>query len=77
MKCTKEDIARVILDYLRNNSEAGDTLQGIAIWWLNLEQISVAVDAVSEVLEAMIKEGIIEKQMINGNSFIYRISKNN
>ena len=77
MKCTKEDIARIILEYLRNNSEAGDTLQGVAMWWLSLEQINVAVDAVSEVLEAMIKEGLIEKQMIHDDSFIYRISKKN
>lgn len=75
MNNTKEDIARMILDYLRKNPDAGDTLEGITRWWLHSEKIESLVDDVSIALESLIKEGIIERQMINGDNPIYRICK--
>lgn len=65
----------MILDYLRKNPDAGDTLEGITRWWLHSEKIESLVDDVSIALESLIKEGIIERQMINGDNPIYRICK--
>jgi hypothetical protein len=74
---TKEDIARMILDYLRKNSDAGDTLEGITKWWLNLEKIDVTVDEVSGVLEKLIKEGKVKRQVTRGDNPIYILEKKN
>ncbi len=63
----------MILNYLRKNPNAGDTLEGISRWWLNHEKIDVTVDVVSEILEILLKEGKIERQLINGDNPIYKI----
>ena len=70
---TKEDIARIILNYLSKNPDAGDTLEGISKWWLNREKIDVAVDEIAGVLEALIKEGLIEKQTMPGDNANYKV----
>ncbi len=70
---TKEDIARIILNYLSKNPDAGDTLEGISRWWLNRDKIDVAVDEIAGVLEALIKEGLIEKQTMPGDSANYKV----
>ncbi len=70
---TKEDIARIILNYLSKNPDAGDTLEGISRWWLNREKIDVAVDEIAGVLEALIKEGLIEKQTMPGDNANYKV----
>ena len=65
----------MIVDYLRKNPGAGDTLEGISKWWLNFEKIDVTVAEVSGVLEALIKEGMVEKQVMPGDETIYKICK--
>ncbi len=73
MNNRKEDIARIILNYLSKNPDAGDTLEGISRWWLNREKIDVAVDEIAGVLEALIKEGLIEKQTMPGDNANYKV----
>jgi hypothetical protein len=72
---TKEDIARMILDYLRKNPDAGDTLEGITRWWLHLEKIESSVDGVSSVLEILVKGRKVKRQIIKGYTPIYKICK--
>ncbi len=63
----------MILSYLRENPDAGDTLEGVSKWWLNLEMIDVTVDEISGVLNTLIKERKVKRQVINGENPIYRI----
>jgi hypothetical protein len=70
----REEISKMILDYLRKNPDAGDTLEGISRWWLNCK-VDSSVDEVSDTLEILIKEGFLKKQMINGDNPIYKICK--
>ncbi len=65
----------MILNYLRKNPNAGDTLEGISKWWLNLEIIDVKVDEVSEVLEALIRESKVKRQVIEGDNPVYLVEK--
>ncbi len=74
MNDTKEGIARMILNYLRKNPEAGDTLEGISKWWLNLEKIDVKVDEISEILETLIREGKVKRRVRSENKAIYKLS---
>ncbi len=63
----------MILDYLRKNPDAGDTLEGVSKWWLNFEKIDVTVDEISDVMETLSMEGIIEKQVLSGDAAIYKV----
>ncbi|MCP4369602.1 MAG: hypothetical protein GY797_16045, partial [Deltaproteobacteria bacterium] len=69
------DIARMILNYLRKNPNAGDTLEGISKWWLDFEKIDIKVDEVSKVLEALIKEGKVKMQVIEGDNPVYLVER--
>ena len=69
---TNEVIYRKILDYLSKNPDAGDTLEGITEWWLESERVDQAVDEVSEVLEALVKKGLIKKSKHG----VYKLAKN-
>ncbi|GJQ57406.1 MAG: hypothetical protein D8M57_19015 [Candidatus Scalindua sp. AMX11] len=71
----QEEISKIIVDYIRKHPDARDTLEGITRWWLHLEKIESSVDDVSIVLERLIKEGVIERQEINGDDPIYKICK--
>ncbi len=71
---SKEDIAIMILNYLRKNPDAGDTLEGISKWWLNREMIESSVDDVSGVIEKLIKEGKIQRQVTSEKKAIYKLS---
>ncbi|MDR4505824.1 MAG: hypothetical protein MRK01_13715 [Candidatus Scalindua sp.] len=75
MNKKQEEIARIIVDYIRKHPDARDTLEGIARWWLHLEKIESSVDDVSIALESLIKEGVIERQLKDGYKPIYRIIK--
>ncbi len=65
----------MILSYFRKNHDSGDTLEGISKWWLNREMIDVTVDEISGVLEKLIKEGKVKRQIIDGDNSIYKICK--
>ncbi len=65
----------MILDYLRKNPAAGDTLEGISKWWLEYERIDLAMEEVAVVLEKLIKEGKVKRQVINEDNPIYKICK--
>lgn len=66
----QEEIARKILDYLRKNPNAGDTLEGITKWWLEFERIDQSVDEIGEILDMMAQKGDIEKFCRNANNMI-------
>ncbi|GAX60155.1 integrase [Candidatus Scalindua japonica] len=75
MNNNKDDIDRIILNYLRKNPKAGDTLEGISKWWLNFEKIDVTVDEITGVLEKLIKEAKVKKLLSSGNKTIYTFVK--
>ncbi len=75
MNDTKGDIVRMILDYLKKNPDAGDTLEGISRWWLEYEKIDSTMEEVAVVLETLIKEGKVKRQVIHGKNPVYMLAK--
>ncbi len=75
MKNEKERLAQRILSYLEKNPDAGDTLEGIATWWLDQERISRIVDEVAMVLKALEKKGAIRAYKTQTGATIYKIKK--
>ncbi len=72
MNAKQEEISRAIVDYLRKNPDAGDTLEGICRWWLEYEKIDTAMEEVAVVLEKLIKEGNVKRQVTSGDNLIYK-----
>ena len=71
---SREKISREILSYLRKHPDAGDTLEGICTWWLELERIELTVDEVEAVLKSLMKKGIIKKHKLSNGKNIYKIN---
>ena len=67
----ENELSKNILDYLNKKPSAGDTLEGITGWWLESERVDQAVDKVAEVLEALIKKGLIVKSKYG----VYKLAK--
>ena len=69
MENKTEKISRMILDYLRRNPHAGDTLEGITEWWMNVQRIEFSTKEVAETLENLVEQEkirIIERK--DGNT---------
>jgi hypothetical protein len=73
----RDEISKMILDYLHKNPDAGDTLKGISRWWLNFKKVDSSVDEVTSTLEILIKEGLVRRQVVNSGEPIYSVCKNN
>ena len=77
MVSKKEQISRMILDYLRRNPDAGDTLEGIAKWWLETERIESSVEGVADALESLVEQGLVRVKESRGGNTLYVIGKPN
>ncbi len=69
-----EKLSSMILNYLKKNRNAGDTLEGITKWWLELERIDTSVEDVASVLDDLVQKGIIRIHKTNGVSAFYKIN---
>jgi hypothetical protein len=68
-----QNSSELVMDYLQKNLEAGDTLEGIANWWLERERIEQVVDEVAAVLEELVKKGNIQVVRTPGGVSVYKI----
>ena len=58
---TERDLYRAVLEYLGDNPDAMDTLEGIAEWWLMRQRIRTSVTSVSRVLRLLVEDGLVEE----------------
>lgn len=63
------------MDYLKKNPDAGDTLEGIAKWWLESEKINKSVEEVAKAIDALIKKGLITRYKGKSGTSLYKIYK--
>lgn len=76
MDCKTEQVSRMILDYLRRNPDAGDTLEGITEWWMNVQKIEYSTKEVAETLVNLIRKGVIHAHHGKGSKTFYTLRKN-
>jgi len=67
----------MILDYLRQNPGAGDTLEGIARWWLGQARIDISMEQVHEALEELIHQGVVKTEILKGGNILYKFCERN
>jgi hypothetical protein len=71
----KEILSQKILNYLKKHPEAGDTLEGIANWWLVQQRIEEMVDEVAAALDNLIEKGSIQALESQSGVTIYKVKK--
>ena len=69
MTRNEEEIASHISEYLQKHTHAGDTLEGIAKWWVMSQQLEVSVTTVQEALAHLEATGdVVEKRGADGRT---------
>jgi hypothetical protein len=69
----KESLSQKILIYLEKHPRAGDTLEGIATWWLEQQRIEEVVEDVAGALEFLIKKGTVRTIKSQSGVTIYKV----
>ena len=59
MSENKEEVAYEILQYLIDNPNATDTLEGIVTWWLLERTIKYRIVLVKEALDMLVDDGLV------------------
>ncbi|MBE1301734.1 MAG: hypothetical protein GJ680_17740 [Alteromonadaceae bacterium] len=67
-----ESIAKDIKEYFQGNPHAGDTVEGIASWWITKQSLNNARDLVLEALEMLVQEGELHKRVYGGRVIYVR-----
>ena len=73
MKKTEEGLCVQIMDYFEKNPDAGDTLEGIANWWVGPKKPGWTMEEVAETLNVLVKKGFIKKVGTQSGITIYKI----
>lgn len=75
MNKEQEKISEMVLNYLRRNPDAGDTLEGIVKWWMGFENIELSMKDVADVLEILIQKKAINVYVIADGTAFYKVNK--
>ena len=70
-----DTITRAILGYLLKHPDAGDTLEGIASWWIARELIESETTRITKIIEALLNEGFLLKQVQEDKTTFYYLNK--
>ncbi len=68
------ETAQAILDYLRRNPEAQDTLEGIVLWWLPEQHHKTRVATIKAALQELIDAKFISEHRGKDAQISYRIT---
>jgi hypothetical protein len=70
-------VEKAILEYLRKNPDAQDTLDGIAEWWLPEENVKTRTATVEEALTQLVAKGLVSARRGTDSKTHYRIEAPN
>jgi DNA-binding MarR family transcriptional regulator len=71
----EQDACYHILGYILDNPNAGDTLDGIAAWWLLHQRTRFETQTVSQALTKLVQDGLIVAQRSPDSRIIYRANQ--
>ena len=71
----KREACQHILGYLLDNPEAGDTLEGIAGWWLLKQRIRFETLTVAQAVAQLVNDGLITAQQGPDSRIIYKANR--
>lgn len=64
-----------ILTYLQKHQQAGDTLEGIATWWLTTERIDESVIRVKRSLDNLKLKGVVSENKLPDGKLHYALNE--
>lgn len=67
-----ESIAKDIREYYRSNPNAGDTVEGIASWWITSQRLKSSKILVRRALEFLVQEGELDKKVFDKQEIYVR-----
>ena len=68
-------IARAIADYVGNNPQAQDTLEGIIQWWLPEVEHKPRVAVIKQALDELVAGGLITAHKAKDTQILYRAAR--
>jgi len=74
---TKETLILRISTYLQKHKQAGDTLEGVARWWMMNQLVSDSLIEVKEALERLKAQGVISARKSPDGRTLYFINNPN
>lgn len=69
-----ETVAKDIKEYFRVHPNAGDTVEGIANWWIANQRLKNSTLLVHRALEFLVQQGELQKRVFNGREIYVRDS---
>ncbi|MBI5216823.1 MAG: hypothetical protein HY960_13810 [Ignavibacteriae bacterium] len=72
---TNDEITKAILGYLLKHPDAGDTLEGIAEWWITQEMVEMRKEQITETIQELCKEGLLVEKDLGNERKIYFYNK--
>lgn len=72
-EATESEIAQAILDHLRRNPDAQDTLSGIVEWWLPSREIRSRTATIKKALNELVAAGLVIKVEGKDTQVSYRL----
>jgi hypothetical protein len=67
-----KSIAKDISAYYRENPNAGDTVEGIASWWITSQRLKDSKNMVKNALEYLVNQGELDRKVFNGREIYVR-----
>ena len=73
-RLNEPEIERAVLGYLAERPNAMDTFEGIAMWWISLQQVRFEVEALTAVLDRLRERGVLERiESRSDGRILYRL----
>lgn len=73
----EQQIAQLLLDYMKKHSDAKHTAEGIARWWIMQQKLEEDLNLVVKIIDYFTAKGVLEKiQIANGNHY-YKFQQKN
>ena len=70
-----DTVKKAILSYLVKHPDAGDTLEGIASWWIAKELIESETKIIANIIEVLLRDGFILKKVRGDKTTFYYLNK--
>jgi len=64
-----------ILQYLQNHPDAGDTVEGIAQWWLAQQDAGEDEVLVEQALNHLVKQGLVARHVLVDGTILYTVAR--
>ncbi len=69
-----KDVEGKVVEYIKANPTVELDADRISEWWQGLQGLDTSVDNVTLAIENLVEDGSLEKNVLDGDIFIYKVS---